>query len=112
MKEGAYANGVCLAWILTNYLEFSGRTRKGLVPNRSEWNINLPQEKSQKSAQATHFLLTVRFPLSIHYFDLGFVSLEKCMMFSISSHIPCKQNHLMIKLKALKGSFHILYCKK
>lgn len=96
----------------TNYLESVEELRKGLVPNRSEWDINFSQEKSRRLAQATHFLLKARFPLSIHYFDLGFVSLEKCMMFSISFHIPCEQNHLMIKLEALKGSFHILYCKK
>ena len=56
----------------TNYLESVEELRKGLVPNRSEWDINLSQEKSRRLAQATHFLLKARFPLSIHYFDLGF----------------------------------------
>jgi len=61
----------------TNYLESVEELRKGLVPNRSEWDINLSQEKSQGLAQATHFQLRVWFPISIDYFDLGFVSLEK-----------------------------------
>ena len=90
----------------TNYLESVEELRKGLVPNRSEWDINLSQEIS------TGYPFSTKSTVRIHYFDLCFVSLKKCMMFSISFRIPCEQNHLMIKLEALKGHFHILYCKK
>lgn len=74
MKEGAYANAVCLVWILYKLLTIESveELRKGLVQNRSEWDINLSQEKSQRLRQATHFQLRVWFPISLDYFDLGF----------------------------------------
>ena len=63
MKEGAYANGVCLVWILYKLLRVSGRLRKGLVPNRSEWDINLSQEISTGYPLSTKSTVRIKHTL-------------------------------------------------